>query len=490
MGKVIDQARASAFVFPPYRSLLTGCGLLAFATLSVSALGQAPSSTTPDPTSTQQPAQMQQPAQSQQPAQTQQPAKKQPPSPEHESGSVSQNATVGTGAFVLQTVGGEIKEDQLKQLLVGKTLFLRSGYQDNNLEFDPWGRLIGHSPQGSYTLSQIQINKVNLTKHKLELRGDRYALHFLGAAPFEDPMKATDRVKITPKKRVVRISFDRVQVDKPKKDKEKDKDKEKKKEKKKHSDEPAAKTSAAAGSTARANNAASTDPADDPPSSQSTTAATADPIRTQPPAPRPGSDDKPKTTSPAVSSGMLLTALDKVFSRGIDEHMIASMPDFWKLYYQAAEAKQDFKPAVPGVYRQNNVDEKARLVSVLDPPSNAFAQANGVAGIALYHAVVGSDGKVEEVVAGRPIGFGLDENAEQAIQKAVFQPAMKDGKPVPVVVDLVVSFRIYSKLTSQPSTQAASEKPDQPILPGPYSVEAHTRTQQQPQAAPQSQPPQ
>jgi hypothetical protein len=175
---------------------------------------------------------------------------------------------------------------------------------------------------------------------------------------------------------------------------------------------------------------------------------------------------------------MLLTALDKVFSRGIDEHMIAAMPDFWKLYYQAAEAKQDFKPAIEGVYRQNNVDEKAKLVSVLDPPSNAFAQANGVAGIALYHAVVGSDGKVGEIVAGRPIGFGLDENAEQAIQKAVFQPAMKDGKPVPVVVDLVVSFRIYSKLTSQPN-QAASEKPDQPVLPGPYSVQANTQAPQQ-----------
>jgi hypothetical protein len=458
MGKVMDEARVRRLLFLPHQSLLTGCGLLAFTTLSVSAFGQTPSSTTPDLTSTQQSAP--------------------PPSPEPKSVSVAQNATVCTGAFVLQTVGGEIKEDPLKQLLVGKTLFLRSGYQDNNLEFDPWGRLVGHSPQGSYTLSQIQINKVNLTKHKLELRGDRYALHFLGAAPFEDPMKATDRVKITPKKKVVRISFDRVEVDKPKKDKEKDK--EKKKEKKKHSEEAAAKTSAAASRTAHANNAASTDRADDRPSSESNAgaAATADPVKAQPPAPRPGSDDKPKTTSPAVSSGMLLTALDKVFSRGIDEHMIAAMPDFWKLYYQAAEAKQDFKPAIEGVYRQNNVDEKAKLVSVLDPPSNAFAQANGVAGIALYHAVVGSDGKVGEIVAGRPIGFGLDENAEQAIQKAVFQPAMKDGKPVPVVVDLVVSFRIYSKLTSQPN-QAASEKPDQPVLPGPYSVQANTQAPQQ-----------
>ena len=163
------------------------------------------------------------------------------------------------------------------------------------------------------------------------------------------------------------------------------------------------------------------------------------------------------TTSPAHASQLLLNALDNVFSSGIDERMIAAMPDFWKLYYQAAEAKADYKPTDPGVFRQSAVDQKAKLSSVIDPPSNEFAQANGVAGMALYHAVIGSDGKVEEVIAGRPIGFGLDESAEQTIRKASFQPAMKDGKPVAVALDVVVSFRIYSKRTSQISKQAATE---------------------------------
>jgi TonB family protein len=124
------------------------------------------------------------------------------------------------------------------------------------------------------------------------------------------------------------------------------------------------------------------------------------------------------------------------------------------------------------VLREGAVEQKARLISALDPPSNEFAQANGVAGIALYHAVIGSDGKVEEVVAGRPIGFGLDENAAQTIRKATFQPAMKNGKPVRVAVDLVVSFRIYSRRTSQPTASDASQKPAMPALPGPYTVEA------------------
>lgn len=374
---------------------------------------------------------------------------------------VADNPTLSAGPFSIQTTGGEIKEDQLKQMLVGKTLYLRAGYQDNNLEFDEHGRIVSHSPQGSFTLSQIQINKVKLSKHKLELEGDRYALHFLGAAPYEDPTKATDRVKITPKKKTVRISLVREQVEIPKK----------KKEHKKDQDQLAK-----AGAKNRAKAAVAVD------------AVNSDPQATEP--------DRKKeatTTSQVHASQLLLTSLDRVFSQGIDDRMVAAMPDFWKLYYQAAQAKADIKPVGDGVYTENTVDQKAKLISALAPPSNEFAQANGVAGVAMYHALVGSDGKVEAVVAGRPIGFGLDESAEQTIRKATFQPAMKGGKPVPVALDLVVSFRIYSKRTSEPAPQDASEEKPKPELPGPYTLQAeeaaHDAQQNQTTQAPQSAPP-
>jgi TonB family protein len=375
---------------------------------------------------------------------------------------------IKAGDFSVQTKGGEIDENQLKQLLIGKTLYLRQGYLDNNLEFDEWGRLTGHSPRGSFTLSQIQVNKVKLSKHELKLEGDRYALHFLGAAPFEDPTKATDRVKITPKKKTVRISFEREEIEKPKK--EKHKHSHKKDEPTHKQDEPANKEL-------------------DQPSSDSAEATS--PAQTEQPGnlAAPSGEKATKTTDPAHSSQLLLTALDKVFSRGIDDRMIAVMPDFWKLYYQSAAQKTDYRE--PGVLLQNAVDQKAKLISAIDPPSNEFAQANGVAGMALYRVIIDSNGKVEKVVASRPIGFGLDENAEQTIRKATFQPAEKGGKPVPVALDLVVSFRIYSNRTSKPSTnppdtQAAGEKP---ALPGPYTLQAleQARAAQQTQSAEQTQ---
>jgi TonB family protein len=155
--------------------------------------------------------------------------------------------------------------------------------------------------------------------------------------------------------------------------------------------------------------------------------------------------------------------------------MMAAMPDFWKLYYQSVATKSDYRPSDPTILRQNTVDQKAQLLTSFEPESNDFAQAAGVAGMAQYHTVVGSDGKPGDIAVARPIGFGLDENAVAAIRKAKFSPAIKDGKPVPVMLDLNVQFRIFSKRTAapgQPET-ADKDKPAETILPGPYSVAHH-----------------
>jgi Gram-negative bacterial TonB protein C-terminal len=111
-------------------------------------------------------------------------------------------------------------------------------------------------------------------------------------------------------------------------------------------------------------------------------------------------------------------------------------------------------------------------VSIVDPASNQFAQDYGIAGICLYHVVVGADGKPGEIAVARPIGFGLDESAVDSIRNATFEPAIKDGKPVPVMLDLVVEFRIYSKRTAVAANQPQNQQPAaEPSLPGLYSVQ-------------------
>jgi TonB family protein len=331
-----------------------------------------------------------------------------------------------------------ITEEELRHALVGKPLFLRGGYLADSLNYNERGALVGESAPAPYTLSAVQIERLHLSKRKLQLVGARYGLHFLGSLAYEEPTKAVDRVKITPKKKSFKITIERELVVKPKKVKQPKKSK---------------------------GRAGSEDPANVQASGEG------------PQASAPSHEDIPAdpnsattTTSPAHSATVLRGALDRVFADSIDERMIATMPVFWKLYYQAAAAKTDYTPTDPTVLRQNMVDQKAKLLTKFEPASNEFAQDHSVAGMSLYHVVIDADGKPGEIAVARPIGFGLDENAVEAIRTAKFDPAMKDGKPVPVLLDLVVQFRIFSKRTAVTRTTEVSENPTGPILPGPYSA--------------------
>ena len=44
---------------------------------------------------------------------------------------------------------------------------------------------------------------------------------------------------------------------------------------------------------------------------------------------------------------------------------------------------------------------------------------------------------------GPRLGMGLDEKAIEAVRNWKFEPAMKDGKPVAVQINVEVSFRLY-----------------------------------------------
>ncbi len=93
--------------------------------------------------------------------------------------------------------------------------------------------------------------------------------------------------------------------------------------------------------------------------------------------------------------------------------------------------------------------------------SNEYAQKYNIAGITLFQSVVDTQGHPKVIAVSRPIGFGLDELAVDAIQKASFQPGVRAGKPVPVMVDLLVTFRIYSHRTRGPAAEPAAPGKEQ-----------------------------
>jgi TonB family protein len=495
-------------------SLRTALAFAAFACATIS-FSQSPTPPAPaPPPDTQQAAPSSPPGPDAQQTAPAQPQAAQPndlaQTPPADSSKPSEKADAPTAAEIHEAAA---TEDQLRKQLEGKTFYLRGGYLDNTLHFNQKGELDGSSPKASYTLSLVEIDRVKVDKHHVELEGVRYGLHFLGALATEDQAANVDRVKLTSKKKPLKITIDRELVVTPKKEKPAKADKKKANEKK-----PALKIAAPAQAlttaTAQPATASPTQAADALPSApspqmdqnaQATAVTPSRPADTTPgvTAPQTVAVATPEvatsrpavpeaetnrhgetfTTSSAEAARMLRTALDRVFSSGIDDQMVAILPDYWKLYYKAVNDKADYRPGDPAVLKTNQVDKKPRLTMAFEPPSNEFAQNNGVAGMAMYHVVVGPDGKPQEIAVGRPIGFGLDENAVDAIRKASFEPGIKYGKPVPVEVDLTVQFRIFSNRTAVStgeSSKADAALTRAPKLPGPYSVNLPQTTQQTP----------
>jgi protein TonB len=64
-------------------------------------------------------------------------------------------------------------------------------------------------------------------------------------------------------------------------------------------------------------------------------------------------------------------------------------------------------------------------------------------GVCLISIIVDAQGNPQNPRILRRLGMGLDEKALDAVRKYRFKPAMKGGKPVPVVMAVEVNFRLY-----------------------------------------------
>ena len=82
-----------------------------------------------------------------------------------------------------------------------------------------------------------------------------------------------------------------------------------------------------------------------------------------------------------------------------------------------------------------------RLIHKVEPEYSPLARADQVQGIVVLQIVVSQDGKATDIVVLSPLGYGLDENAVEAVSKWRFKPGMKEGKPVKVLAQVESTFR-------------------------------------------------
>lgn len=90
----------------------------------------------------------------------------------------------------------------------------------------------------------------------------------------------------------------------------------------------------------------------------------------------------------------------------------------------------------------NGVDTKPVALNIPKPRYTETARANGIEGSVVLRVLVGEDGIVKSVRVVRGLPDGLTEQAIAAARETKFKPAMKDGKPVPFMVGLEISFVI------------------------------------------------
>ena len=96
-----------------------------------------------------------------------------------------------------------------------------------------------------------------------------------------------------------------------------------------------------------------------------------------------------------------------------------------------------------GVFRVGGGVSAPRVLFQPDPEYSEEARKAKFQGTCVLWLVVSQDGRPRDVRVARSLGMGLDEKAIEAVRQWKFEPAMKDGKPVAVQINVEVNFRLY-----------------------------------------------
>ena len=78
-----------------------------------------------------------------------------------------------------------------------------------------------------------------------------------------------------------------------------------------------------------------------------------------------------------------------------------------------------------------------------EPEYSEEARKAKYQGTVILQVVIDAEGRPRDIRTARTLGLGLDEKAIEAVRTWRFQPAMKDGRAVAVLVNIQVSFRLY-----------------------------------------------
>jgi len=95
------------------------------------------------------------------------------------------------------------------------------------------------------------------------------------------------------------------------------------------------------------------------------------------------------------------------------------------------------------VFRVGGGVSAPRAIYAPDPQYSDEARKAKYQGTVVLWVVVGPEGRPRDIRVSRSLGMGLVEKAIEAVRQWKFEPALKDGHPVAVQVNIEVDFRLY-----------------------------------------------
>ena len=96
-----------------------------------------------------------------------------------------------------------------------------------------------------------------------------------------------------------------------------------------------------------------------------------------------------------------------------------------------------------GVFKVGGGVSAPKALDTPDPEYSEEARKAKYQGTCILWLVVDQSGRPQEIKVARSLGMGLDQKAVEAVRHWKFEPAMKDGHPVAVQINVEVNFRLY-----------------------------------------------
>ena len=95
------------------------------------------------------------------------------------------------------------------------------------------------------------------------------------------------------------------------------------------------------------------------------------------------------------------------------------------------------------IFNGRETTQKARVLEKAEPTYTASARKFGVTGRVVLRAVFSKTGEVTNLHVVSKLPHGLTQRAIEAARAIRFEPAMKDGHPVSMWMELQYNFNLY-----------------------------------------------